>query len=229
MNYEEKPTSQKVDAFLGLQGGAVTPFTIAIATWLIVFFVTLSIAFTVSEFWVAMIGAEFKISAVIGSLAMGLVWWGELGQRRRSIANSFIQLVEVATKTDINGGGIGLSPAPMVIHKYIVTFNGGHSQNRHRLKWESGKLYLIEGVARRSLDGIPFSESNYISGNNKMLTPSQFKSLKSQWLGSSEKVLQKTDPRINSAVQFTERGIRLLRHIVGESPEDEIVEGEVVE
>ncbi len=223
--YTEEPTGQKVDKFLNLEGGAKTPLAISVVSGVLALVLSLFALDIVKDFWTDLPGYELRISGIISVLVASIVWWGEIGGRRRVIKNSFIQLVEVVTDSEIDGDSIGESPQKKVGKMYVVTL--GNETHRVWINWYERDFHEVFEVAVRTLRNIPFSEGEYIKGNGYLFSKEKYSYLKPQLFAQG--LIENVDSRPNSATRWTKWGSAWARTVTGResthSPTD-FVEGE---
>ena len=154
-------------------------------------------------------------------------WSSEMSQRKENIIAEFIGYAEDALGHDLDGNGdVGNhSQEPRIVrHEFEIKSNGGRTTNFFGLDWDEGKYNLIIDFAIRSLDGVPFSEPVYLKAKKKLLTPSQFYSLRNQFVENGWLVKKSG----NQGFMFTDKGYSVLEQIVLEA-DSGVVEGEAVE
>jgi len=224
--YEEKPTEQKANIYFELISGVAVPLAIAIASGVLAAFVVALVVNIASDFVTRLAGYNASIASIVGAIVTGLVWWGEIGQRRVNIKNSFIQLVEIATQHDIDGDGFKGEPPEIsegVI--YIVSSNDGRTTNKYQIPHKK----YHEEIARRTVNGVQFTQREYMRGKKKIMGLAELNDIKAALL-KYELVSLDNPYNQNSSVTWTEKGIAfmgdVLEHI---HPPTDVVEGVAVE
>jgi len=169
--------------------------------------------------------------AIVGFL-VGFVmsWVAEMDLRHRSITALLIGIVGDALQRDIDrNDDIGNHQAEQseprsVRHEFEIKSNDGRTVNFFNLDWDEDKYDLIIDFAIRSLKGVQFSEPVYLKAKKKLLTPSQFHSLRNQFVENGWLVKKSG----NQGFMFTDKGYLVLEQIAQEGDGD-VVEGEAVE
>jgi len=205
--YEEKPTEQKANIYFGLISGVAVPLAIAIASGVLAAFVIALVVNIASDFVTGLAGYNASIASIAGAIVTGLVWWGEIGQRRVNIKNSFIQLIEIATQQEINGGGIGASPEP---EKRTIVFREKSEDGMRRRDYSTDITDdEIVIISKKTVEGARFSMTEYVKGSNNIFTETRFKEIREQFI-ESKFIIKDFPKQINSPYSWTNRGFEAM-------------------
>ena len=197
--YTPHKTEQKADVLYSLRS-VFAALAISVVTGIMVY----ALVSVVLGGWMHASKAA-QITALLSTVS---VWAIDIRKRWVSIGEAFLHWGETISGEDINNDKyIGKPPEP-THHKFTVSSENGYVSNDYEI---AATYEQIVEMARRTIEGVSFSEGNYIKGSNKLFTPTEFKRVKGQLLLRG--LLEKEDDRLNSALRWTDAGFELMSEI----------------